>query len=457
MPKVVEITKQDTFAGKVVNSLQSTLRRMQGLLGYGISPDGKRDYNTIFGWGLDLQYSDYFAMYERNEFASVIVKKVAKACWNELPKIMSGETEILKDEMAQLKKMGFFRALERADILNRIGNFSVLLIGMPDGQDLDKPVGSANDIQGMYFNPYNYDGIEIVSWDTNPESQRFNLPVIYQLQTTNHGEKGKDINVSSVNVHYSRIVHMAEDALDSSIEGRSSLKPGWNALINTLKVTGGSAEAYFRNARQQLALEADKDARLKKGSDELKTLKDNVEDFNNSWDPVLRLQNMKANHLQIDMISPRESFDINVEGLSGETGIPIRIFTGKGGGQTTGAEDRASWNALVGDRRSSDCDGWLMQGLGIMAEAGMFNLPDDAEVEWSPQVATSEKEQSEVRKNNSEAFKFVIEALSLPVGDEADIKTVLEAVGFEDIEIDESDIPPPEPEPVKPGDEDDAS
>jgi len=447
---VVEITKNDTLIGKIINGFQFTLRRMQGGLGFGISPDGKRDYNKIFGYGTNLRYSDYFAMYERHDFGHVIVDKIAKACWNELPKIMSGETQILKDEMDQLKKMGFFKALQRADRLNRIGNFSVLLIGMPDGLDLDKPLGSATDIQGMYFNPYNFNGIEILKQEDDPLSQRFGLPELYQLQTTNHGEKEKDSHVVSVVVHHSRIIHLAEGALDSAVEGTSALKAVWNSLINITKTTGGSAEAYFRNARQQLALEADKDARLKKGSEELAALKENVEDHMNGWDPVLRLQNMKANNLNIQMISPRETFDINAESISGETGIPIRILTGKGGGQTTGTEDRASWNALISDRRTDECDDYLMQGLQIMSNGGMFKLPDNAIVEWPPQASTNEKEAAEVIKNKAEAFKFVIEALSMPVGDEADATVVLETIGFEGIEIDTSDI---EPEPTEPEDD----
>lgn len=438
---VVEISKNDTMIGKVINSLQSTIRRMSNNIGFGISPDGKRNYNQIFGYGDTLGYSDYFGMYARNALANAVVSKVARACWNEIPTIKSGDKEILVDELAQLKKMGFFKALERADILNRIGSFSVLLIGMPDGMGLGQPVGSATDIQGMYFNPYNFDGIEITKWDLDPTSKRFGLPILYQLQTTSFGEKQKDIKVDTVIVHFSRVIHLAEGALDSSIEGSSSLRPVWNSLIDNLKVTGGSGEAYFRNARQQRALEASKDARLEKGSTELDTLKDNLEAFTNGWDDTLRLQNMTVKHLPVQMISPRESFDINAESVSGQTGIPIRILTGKGGGQTTGSEDRASWNAIISDRRTTECDDYLIQGLSIMAEAGMFDLPDDALIEWSPQATLSEKESAEVTQMKADAFKLVVEALSMPVGDEADASEVLDAIGFEGIEIDNSDIP----------------
>lgn len=440
MPKVVKITKEDTMMTRMVNSLQHTLRRLGTSLNFGISPDGKRNYNTIFGYGEDLSYADLFGMYERSAIGKAVISKVAKACWNEIPKITSNDTEILKEELEILNKMGFFRALERADILNRIGNFSVLLIGIPDGMDLNQPLGSANNMEGMYFNPYNFDGIEILKWDDDPISKRFGLPVEYQLQTTSFGEKKKDIQTSSIIVHFSRIIHLAEGALDSSVEGSSSIKAIWNNLINTLKIVGGSGEAFFRNARQQLALEADKDAKLDPGSQELSNLKDNIEAYGNGWEQVLRLQNMKAHNLQIQMISPRDSFDVNMEEISGETGIPIRVLTGKGGGQTTGSEDRASWNAVIFDRRSTECNNYLFQGLEIIQEAGLLELPDNAVIEWPPQASLNEKEQSEVNEHKASTFDKIITALAKPVGDEADIKMVLEAVGLEDIEIDESAI-----------------
>ena len=435
--KIVEITDGHKKESGFINALQTTLRRLSGSFGFGISPDGKRDYNAIFGYGTDLTYTDFYGMYDRGGFGNMVVNKVARACWGEVPKIKVNDVEILEKELKTLSKMGFFSAIQRADILNRIGNFSVLLIGMPDGQDLDQPVGAAGKkLKNLYFNPYNYDGITITKWDDDPVSPRYQLPEIYQLQTSLTADRSKDITFKAINVHWSRIIHLAEGALDSRIEGCSALKAPWNALLDCEKVRGGSGEAYFRNARQQRALEADKDARLEPGSEASQKLKENLEAFDNAWDSTLRVKNMKVNNLPIDLTSPRDSFDISVETVSGQTGIPVRIFTGKGGGQTTGAEDRASWNALIGDRRSDFCDAVLFRGLEILQEGGLLEVPEDAVIEWSPQAASSEKEQSEINKNKAETFDKVVDAMAKPVGDEADVKTVLAAVGLDEIEID---------------------
>ncbi len=449
-PYVVEITDTHQKETGIINVLQSTLRRMSGSFGFGISPDGKRDYNALFGYGETLSYTDFYGMYKRSGFGNVIVKKVAKACWGELPTLKSGDVEILDDEIKTLAKLGFFSAIQRADILNRIGSFSVLLIGLPDGLDLDKPLGLAGKrIENLYFNPYNYDGITISKWDNDPTSIRYQKPEIYQLQTSFLSTSFKDLSFKAINVHWSRIIHLAEGTLDSSIEGESSLEAPWNSILDCEKIRGGSSEAFFRNARQQRALEADKDARLEPGSEASAALKENIEAFDNGWDSTLRLQNMKAQNLPINLATPRASFDVSVETLSGQTGIPIRILTGKGGGQTTGSEDRASWNALILDRRNDFCNGVLLRGLEILQEAGLLKLPDNVEVEWPPQSANNEKDQSEVNKNKAETFAKVVDAMSKVVGDEADVISVLAAVGLEDISIDvEAILDDDEPEPT---------
>lgn len=437
---VVEITKEHTKMGQVVNALQSTIRRLGTMFNFGISPDGKRDYNELYGYGKDLSYSDYFGMFKRSAIGNTIVQKVAKACWGEMPEIKSNDKVILEDELKILNRKGLFKKLQRADILNRIGNFSVMLIGLPDGMDLDQPVGKANSFDDVYFNAYNFDGIEILEWDRDPLSSRFGLPELYQLQTTSFGEKQKDINRESIVVHWSRIVHMAEGALDSSVEGCSSLEAPYNKVIDVMKITGGSGEAYFRNARQQRALEADKDAQLVPGSASVDTLKQNIADFDNGWDSTLRLQNMKAHHLPVNMISPRDPFDVCVEEISGVTGIPIRILTGKGGGQLAGSEDRASWNALVSDRRDDECSGYLLRALEIFNEAGLLELPEDAEVDWPPQAALNEKESAEVGEKRANTLNTILTAMSGIAGDELDKRTVLDEFDFEDIKIDESDL-----------------
>lgn len=462
-PNVIEVTnetlQEQSRLGLIINAL-TNLSRAFGQGRYGISPDGKRNYNELFGYGEVLSYTDYRDMYRRGGIANTVVSKVAKACWRDNPELFAGDTQILEEELNQLRQSKFFKAMERADILNRIGPFSVLLIGVPDGQDLDQPLGSAAgaDFSKLYFNPYGYDGIEILELDNEPSSERFGLPVLYRLQTS---QTRKATNVKAITVHYTRIIHMAEGALESSIEGCSALEACWNALLDKDKVRGGSGEAYYRNSRQKLALEADKDAQIDRSPDALKTLKQNVENFQNGFEDTLRLDKMKANMLQPGLVSPRDPFDVCVEEISGTTGIPVRFLTTKAGGTVTGSEDKASWNALINDRQEAECTPWLADALKLLADAGMLDLPEEFEIKWPVQPSLNEKEASESMKSRSAAFKDVMEALSTIGADDVVARSVLDSLGFEDVDLsdidftddEENDDPEVAPEPPTPEEE----
>ena len=432
-----EMRKSDSYLGHVLNTARNVLSRMAG--GIGVSPNGKRDYNRIFGYGGELGYADYLAMTKRGGIAKVIINKPPNMCWRSIPKIMLGDKEILQEEMKTLKRMKFFKSLERADILNRIGGFSVMLIGVPDSLDLHLPVGSASkgNFKGLYFKPYSCAGITVAEVDSDPASTRYGLPLIYTLQTVDIDGSSRIATISrSINVHYSRVVHIAEGLLDSDVEGTPALEAPWNALQDKEKVRGSSSESYYRNSRQKLALEVSDGATLSKDPDVVRKLKDNVENFQDGYEDVLRLDKMKANMLQPSVVSPRDMFDICVEECAGTSGLPVRILTTKSGGTVTGSEDKATLNAMIADRQEMFCADILLDGLSILDESGVLSLPEGATVEWEPQSALSETEKSESTSKKAGAFKSVMDGLYIAGGDIADSESVFREVGLDGIKLD---------------------
>jgi len=416
------------------NTVAQTFRRLYSGVMYGQSPDGTRDYNTTFGYPESLSYQLFYGMFRRGGIANTVVAKVAKACWRDVPALMVGDDDVGEDIITSLKSIGAFKYLERADILNRIGNFSILLVGVPDGMELNQPLGSARDMSGVYFMPYSYEGITILKWDTEPTSPRCGQPEEYQVRTVNLGDKEKEVTFTTRIVHWSRIVHLAEGALDSDVEGASALMPVFNALLDKDKVRGASSESFYRNARRVFALEAEKGARLSMTTESKQAFQDEINDFNNGYQDFMRLDGMKANQLQPGLFSPRDSFDIAVEEIAGTTGIPIRILTGKGGGQLAGSEDRASWNSLVTDRQDAECSPWLLRTLQILDEVGLIKLPDDVVISWPPQKALSETEEADATQKRASAFASVANGLSTIAGDTLDAESALESVGLTGIE-----------------------
>ena len=455
-----KISKLNQLVEGLTNSVSTLSRRFSRSL-FGVSHDGLRDINTVYGYNIDPDFADFYNAFRFQDIAAAVIKKPARSCWRETPALKVGEDKIFEDELIVLDKLRIFDMLERADILNRIGRFSVLFVGVPDGLDPKDPLGRSNErsLENLYFTPYAEDGITISKWENDPLSNRFGLPLQYTLQIMDRGDKRTTVQTLSRNVHWTRIVHLAEGALDSDVEGLSALSEVLNRLVDLNKTMGGSSEAYFRNARGKYAFKTDPEFKSTISPEDKAALIEEVNAFTNNWQDIIRLSGIDAKVLNTPHASPEWTVKVSMQAIAGATGIPIRILTGEGAGQLAGNEDKLSYNQLITDRQNQLCSGWLLRTLQILAEANMIKpVPANAVVDWPVTEALNEKEKSEIRQNNADALNKASAALS-PLGGldgEVQAKQVIEEIlQMEYDPLLEDGIPPvfddPDDPDLKPG------
>lgn len=417
-PTVININTQQ--APNWVNTVVSTLSKRVSSALFGVSKGGKRDLNDIYGYTTNLDFPQMYWMWRRGGLAFRVINSVARSCWRDKITVLNDGDERLVDELKILNKYGkLAKRLEQADILNRIGRFSVLFIGVPDGLPMKQPLGTARAarLKEVYFRAYAEDGITIHSWNQDKASFRFGLPETYQLQTENRGDKNTETISEPIIVHWTRVVHLAEGSLDSDVEGVSALEPIFNTLEDIVKTAGGSAEAYFRNARSRFSMETDPKYATSFTSSEKLQLEEEAMKFQNEWQDFIRAGGMQIKALNIPHASPMDTFMVALKIVSGSTGIPMRILTGEGGGQLAGNEDKESWNQLIQDRRDLWCNEWVERVLMVLNEAKMLELDDDDDVKWSTPDVVSAKDKSAIAAQNATALNNVATALSSPALD----------------------------------------
>ena len=133
----------------------------------------------MYGYPEQPEYETFYDYYQRSGIAGVIVDKVCKSCWRDVPKIIVNDSPVLEDELNQLIEKGLFKFLERADILNRIGRYSALFIGVNDGStDLKDEIQGSGDIDSLYFQVYGENNIKISDYDTEVSSARFPIHLV---------------------------------------------------------------------------------------------------------------------------------------------------------------------------------------------------------------------------------------------------------------------------------------
>ena len=418
------------------------------LNGLGKSHNGERSTYEVYGYPERYYFRLGYDAIRREGIASRITTGVARSCWRngfELVNNLDEKEPLLEGEIKELNRMGLFNTLERADVLNRIGAFSVLLVGIPDGQELDQPLGTVtgDGFKSIYFRPFAYDGVTVSSYNTDEMSPRFGMPEYYQLQVMGRGDTQKTTVLKSVIAHYSRVIHMAENLLDSSIEGVPALEPVYNRILDLDKVLGGSAEAYFRNARGKMAFEIDPafSSDLMNNPAAKEQFDDAAKRFTNGWQDQIVAVGSKVNSVATAHQSPEHTIAGIMREISGYTGIPMRTLTGEGAGQLAGAEDRLAYNGLINDRQSHTCSAWVYSLLEMLEASGMMTLPEEFDLYWPLDEALNAIDEAAIANQRASTLKLLTEAASTAAGDGVNLESALENFGLQDIEVEEYEEP----------------
>lgn len=459
--------KVDKFTA-LMNSTVSTIRRQYGTM-LGLSHEGKRDLYDIYGYPVSLAGDEGFVtMYNyarRMGIAHRLTWGVAKTCWRDGFEVYANAEDdaekIVEDELTALKKAGLNKKIEQADILNRIGRFSVLYVGVPDGLEPHDPIGKVvgnpdNFIDKLHFVAFQYDGIEIVSQVNDPTDPRFGLPEFYKLQRVPANTEGKDTNVKSFKAHWSRVIHLNENALDSDIEGMGALEPIFNRILDLDKACGGSAEAYFRNAKGKLAYEIEKDFAAGLLTDPVAkaAFQEGAEKFTNDYQDHTVAAGSKVKTLPTPHASPLDTVKVVLWEIASYSGYPLRILTGEGSGQLAGSEDQLAVNQITADRQRQVCAMWIYRLFDILGEAGMMTkLPESYEVRFPVQEAATEIQKVEIGNKKADTISKLASAASSIGGEAIDLESALIECGIESVDVETVDIDEPEDDITEVGDD----
>lgn len=391
-----------------VNYLQLQMTRQELARAIGQTHDGRRDTWKVFGYPDAISIKDYWSWYERGGMAGRIVDIYPQDCWK------GGFVLVDREERSDDKesKSAFVQAWVQlaaaqqiwrhflsADTLARIGRFSVILIGAVDGsQNLEQPMGSVSGL--AYLSVFGEPDVSILeeSKEKNPQNPRFGLPNFYQVDLGEGTEKTK--------VHYSRIIHIAEGRLKNDLYGYPALERPYNSLIDKLKVTGGSAEAFWLLVHPGLAIIAEDG--FGDDDDSLQTFQDEVDKWKHNLDRIMQLSGRtKIQELGGNIADPRSPYDIIIDEISATTGIPRRKLLGAEEGQLAGSQDERAWNGNVDSRRTNHAEPVIVRPfIDWCIASGVLPEPTSGEysLEWASLFEATEGQKAEVANTAASAI-----------------------------------------------------
>lgn len=351
--------------------------------GFGAT-DKRKDIDAECGYPLteELDLEMYQKFFDRLPEGKKAVTLLPKETWKVHPKLVEGDgskddTPFLKawDEVCtHLGQMGksyhkkqegskLWSYLRRFDELSGLGHYGVLLIGLNDKADkLEDPVEGIDPDTGEYepgdkalkdrkilfLQPFSEANAEVVASETDDKSPRFGAPTYYDLNFEESVTGGT--NLTTKRVHWSRVIHFADNTDGNDYIGVPRMRPCFNQLINLYLLYGCSAEMFWNGAfpptyfssHPQLGGDVVIDKAAFKG--QMEKLMSGLQ----RWAILMGLQ---PQQLQQVMADPTPQITLNRKAISLILDIPDRIFEGSERGELSSAQDSDEWEGRLMGRR----------------------------------------------------------------------------------------------------------
>lgn len=412
-------------------------------------------YDSIENYGLSLYgvplyplettKSEYKTFYKKHGLARRIVNIYPNGCWQEFPAVKEGgdpkesKFEVAWKKLVKNPKLKLPFNLLKADRLSGIGRFGVLFLGFDDGGQLHKPVKKAEKL--LYLRSFDETSVDVDEVETDTSSERYGQPTKYsiKLQSTTNAE-----TVRPLKVHWTRVLHIVEDTLESEVYGQPRLEGLVPRMLEVSLLLSGSTHMFMRGAFPGISFEADEDVDI---SDEDQiAMETQIKAYMESMARFLTLQGVKANPLEVQVASPAPYIKAQMEFIAETIGVPSRMLAGSEQAQLASEQDRANFDDKIRARQ----DNYVTPGIMLPFVERLQNvgvLPETKEpivVEWVQTDLSSRKDEAEITDLRASAIAHYAREIGSPgvMGEKSFLKYILGLTPEEiaEIEKDKRDL-----------------
>ena len=391
-----------------IQTLSVLVSRMNLATKLGMSYDDNRNLYQALGWPEQLQYGDFYGRYRRQDIVKAVVDKPIKATWRKgFSLIETNDDEETEFEIAWKaldKELKLATKFARADRLTAFGMYGVLLLGFDDAKELTdftKPVAPGKRTL-KYVRPFGQNSAQISRYEIDPQNERFGQPFLYDITTAEAGT----MSTSNILVHYSRIIHITEDLLESETEGISRLEAPYNRFMDLEKLVGGSAEMFWRGARPGYHGKVDPEFTMTQGTKD--DLKDQIDEYEHNLRRILVNQGIDMQALQSQVSDPSAHVNVQLQMISAVTGIPLRVLVGSERGELASTQDQDAWYSLIDTRQTDFAEPCIIRPFTDRCILyGVLPTPTDGDytVEWPPMFEQSDESKARVGQIRASALK----------------------------------------------------
>lgn len=369
--------------------------------------DPRRDIFAECGHPATICTTDYQEAYERGDIARRVVNLFPEESWTESPSVNEDEDEeetAFEKAFDDLnKKFRIWSYLQRADMMSGIGRFGVLLFGFSDGKPLSEAVEGTNN-ELIYLRTFEENLVTVAKLNTDETNERFGLPETYTVNfedaSLNAGSKSSG---KSVQIHWTRILHVADNRTNSEVYGTPRMQWVFNRLLDLKKIAGGSGEMFWKGGFPGISLESANPAESVVIDQD--TLETQMDRYMNGLQRYIATVGMSAKSLAPQVADPRGHVETQLKLIAVAIGCPMRIFTGSEQAQLASGQDSKSWNKRIDRRREEYVTPFLVRPfVERLMEFGALPTIEDFEVKWPDLHTPSDEEKAKVAEHKTNAI-----------------------------------------------------
>jgi len=383
---------------------------------WGLDGNPNRDLDKECGYISAPGPSDYSYAYARVGLAARYVNIWPDECWAAYPTIYEQEdpknpTPWETALAALVRKTLLLHYMHRIDRLSGVGRFGVLLLGLDDGADPATPVASYNrdgtvrknarTHNLLYVRALGEEHCFIEEIDADVRSWHFGQPLYYSLRLGGDGlyatgGTGQEEVVKSVRVHWTRVVHVADNREASEVHGVPRLQNVINIITDVRKVAGSSAEMFWKGGFPGYAFTTYPEF-LSSGVIDKATIRTEMSAYQNGLQRFLSAVGGEWKSLSPQVADPKSNLDQQIAMLCATGGIPVPVFLGMQTGHLAGTENTTTWKERLGGRQANYVEPFLVRPV-IDRLMDLGCLPRAAEyfVSWRDLKSLGDKDKAEI-------------------------------------------------------------
>jgi len=422
-------------SGTIEDMVQNAMLTRHEFLSRFLDPRRNIDSECGYPDATAITIQDYRRLYYRDPVANRAISLMPSESWIDSPTVFETEDpeeetdfELAWDAIStelggrswhdDSEESAVWNTLYEADTLAGIGRYGVLWLGFDDGTDPREPIEAVEREKPdskkrklKFLRAFDETCAQISQVENDPTHVRFGLPTLYNLTLIDLQEQEQGLtftNSATVQVHWTRIIHIVDGKTSRSVISIPRLRPILNRIMDLHKLYGGSAEMYWKGAFPGISIETNPQMGPNVNIDKA-AMKGQMENYFNSLQRYLSLVGMQAKTLSPTVVDPSQQIKVHLEGISIGLNCPMRIFMGSERGELSSGQDADAWSQRVSGRRSR----YLIPGIitpfvDRLILAGVLPEPESYKAQWDGDPGLSDTEKSTLAKTRAETLNVYL-------------------------------------------------